>query len=48
MPAAQGKEQPRHTLPLPPMALDIIARVPRMVGRDQLFGERAARGFTRW
>ena len=28
------------------MALDIIRQVPRMVGRDQLFGERAARGFT--
>jgi integrase len=30
------------------MALDIIAKVPRMVGRDHLFGERSDLGFTQW
>jgi integrase len=48
LPAARSKNRRAHTLPLPPMALDIIAAVPRMVGRDQLFGERSARGFTKW
>jgi integrase len=48
LPAARAKNHRAHTLPLPPMALDIIATAPRLVGRDQLFGERAASGFTRW
>jgi integrase len=48
LPAARAKNHRAHTLPLPAMALDIIATVPRMVSRDQLFGERAASGFTRW
>jgi integrase len=48
LPAARSKNRRAHTLPLPQMALDIIATVPRMVGRDQVFGERAELGFTRW
>jgi integrase len=48
LPAARTKNHRAHTLPLPAMALDIIASVPRMVERDQLFGERAASGFTSW
>jgi len=48
LPAARSKNKRAHTLPLPQMALDIIAAIPRMVGRDQLFGQRAARGFTHW
>jgi integrase len=48
LPVARSKNRRAHTLPLPRMALDIIATVPRIVGRDQLFGERAALGFTRW
>jgi integrase len=48
LPAARSKNRRAHTLPLPRMALDIIAAVPRMIGRDQLFGERAELGFTRW
>jgi integrase len=46
LPAQRSKNGRAHTLPLMPMALDIIKQVPRVVGRDQLFGERAARGFT--
>ena len=37
-----------HTLPLVPMALDFIASLPQIVDRDQVFGERATRGFTNW
>jgi integrase len=48
LPVARSKNRRAHTLPLPQMALDIIATVPRMVGRDQLFGQRAASGFTHW
>jgi integrase len=48
IPAQRAKNHRAHTLPLPPIALDIIATVHRMVGRDQLFGMRAARGYTGW
>jgi integrase len=34
-------------LPLPSLATNIIASTPRIVGRDYLFGPRAA-GFTSW
>jgi integrase len=48
IPAARAKNHRGHTLPLPQMVLDIIATVSCMVGRDQLFGARSARGFTGW
>ena len=48
IPAARAKNHRSLTLPLPQIALDIVARVPRMVGRYQLFGMRASRGFTGW
>jgi integrase len=48
LPAARSKNRRAHTVPLPQRALDIIASIPRMVDRDQLFGERSARGFTKW
>jgi integrase len=48
IPAARAKNRRSLTLPLPQIALDIVARVPRMLGRDQLFGTRASRGFTGW
>jgi integrase len=35
-------------LPLPAAALAIIESVPERVDRDQLFGDRAASGFTQW
>ena len=48
LPAARSKNRRAHVLPLPQAALDIIATVPRMARRDQLFGERSAFGFTKW
>jgi integrase len=47
LPAARSKNARAHTLPLLSMALDIIKAVPRMVARDQLFGQRGG-GFTGW
>ena len=48
LPGERTKNKRPHTLPLAPMALDIIAQVPRIVGRDHLFGERSDLGFTQW
>ena len=48
LPKERAKNKRALLLPLPAMALDIIASVPRMVSRNQLFGERAASGFTQW
>src|SRR5262249_6925766 len=47
-PAARAKNHRAHTSRLPPLALNIVAAVPVIVSRDQLFGERAAIGFTHW
>src|SRR5262245_48069711 len=47
IPSSRTKNGREHTLPLPPLALDTIAGTPRMVGREYLFGPRAA-GFTSW
>jgi integrase len=47
LPAARSKNGRAHTLPLLPAMLAIIKAVPRMAGRDQLFGARA-NGFTGW
>ena len=46
LPAERSKNGRKHTLPLLPMALDIIKGVPRMVSRDQLFGARSEDGFA--
>jgi integrase len=48
LPSERSKNHHRHMLPLPPAAWDIINAVPRMVGRDQLFGRHAADGFAAW
>jgi integrase len=48
LPKERAKNGRALLLPLPQMALDIIATVPERVGRDHLFGERAASGFTHW
>jgi integrase len=48
IPAARSKNARAHTLPLSEAAARIIASVPQMAERDQLFGERAARGFVSW
>jgi integrase len=47
LPSERTKNKRPHTLPLTPMALEIVTSVPRMVGRDLLFGERSSvLGFT--
>jgi integrase len=48
LPAERVKNYREHKITLPPAAREIIAAVPRRVGRDQLFGDRAGRGFTSW
>jgi integrase len=47
IPSARTKNAREHSLPLPPLALSIIETMPRMVGREYLFGPRAD-GFTSW
>jgi integrase len=46
LPAERSKNHRAHSLALPGAALAIIRSVPRVAGRDQLFGERAAAGFS--
>jgi integrase len=48
LPGARSKNHRPHTLALPPAAWAIIDQVPRMAGRDQLFGVSAGRGFSAW
>jgi integrase len=49
IPGERAKNGRVHTLPLPPMAMEIIRSVPALVGRDLLFGEHnETRGFTQW
>jgi integrase len=47
LPGERTKNGLAHTLPLPPLALDIIRSVPRHDGRDFVFGKWAD-GFTYW
>jgi integrase len=48
LPKERAKNGKAHTLPLLPMALDIIRAVPQMATRPQLFGSRSGGGFTGW
>jgi len=48
LPTSRSKNGRTHTLPLMPMALNIIKDVPRLMSRDQLFGARSNDGFTGW
>jgi integrase len=48
LPATRSKNHRAHTLPLMPAMREILDSVPRLINRDQLFGERADRGFTKW
>lgn len=48
LPATRSKNARSHTLPLMPMALDIIESMPHMASRDQLFGSRSDAGFSAW
>ena len=47
IPAERTKNGREHTLPLPPMAWNIIEAVPHMAHRDYLFGIRGD-GFRAW
>ena len=47
LPKERSKNRRAHTIALPPAALDIIWSVLRST-RDNLFGDRAADGFTSW
>jgi integrase len=47
LPPARSKNKRPHTLPLMPMVMQILAGVPRMAFRDQLFG-RGRSGFSGW
>jgi integrase len=46
--ASRSKNHRAHSLSLPAMAMDIIESVPKVEGRDHLFGAWAECGFTRW
>jgi integrase len=48
IPSNRTKNGRAHAVPLPPMALDILATIPRMAYRDLLFGTRSPAGFTDW
>jgi integrase len=48
LPKERAKNGRALLLPLSQMALDIIAMMLERVGRDHLFGARAASGFTHW
>jgi len=47
LPAERSKNHRQHVIALPPAATEIIKSVPR-TSRDQLFGDRAGKGFTSW
>jgi integrase len=48
LPAARSKNGRPLTMPVMPMMEQILAGVPRRVGRDHLFGARGASGFADW
>jgi integrase len=48
IPGDRTKNHREHTVALNLLALNVIKTVPRLVGRDLLFGARASRGFTSW
>ena len=48
LPKERVKNKHEHTLPLTPMAMEIVRSIPQRLGRDHLFGGRSGSGFTRW
>jgi integrase len=48
IPKERSKNGRAHTLPLMPMALEIVRAVPQRMGRDQLFGQTHSAGFSQW
>ena len=48
IPPQRTKNKRQHVLPLMPLAMKVIAAVPRRVDRDHLFGSRSAEGLRHW
>jgi integrase len=48
LPKERVKNEHAHTLPLTPLALEIINSVPERVNRHLLFGDRSTKGFSGW
>jgi integrase len=48
LPKERAKNKHELTLPLPPLAREIIESVPEIVGRDNVFGARSPTGFCDW
>jgi integrase len=48
LPKERTKNKHEHVLPITPLAMAIIGSVRRIVGRDHLFGDSSATGFTGW
>lgn len=48
LPKERAKNGRELTLPLPPLALEIIESVPEIVGREHVFGGRSPTGFCDW
>jgi integrase len=48
LPKERSKNHRALVLPVMPMMRAVIAAVPRMATRDQLFGARASSGFANW
>jgi integrase len=48
LPPERTKNAHAHTLPLTPLAIEIIQNTPRRVDRDHLFGTRSTGGLAHW
>jgi integrase len=49
LPAERVKNKRSHVVPLADIALDIVKAIPRQLGRDRVFGDRAeGTGFGSW
>jgi integrase len=48
LPAVRAKNHRTHSIVLPKTALEILNKIPRLEGRDHVFGDRADAGFTSW
>ena len=48
LPKERVKNKHEHTLPLTPLALEIVRSIPQRLGRDHLFGDRSEHGFNQW